>query len=134
MPTEVGFTVTEPLPASEPVQLPDAVQLVASTDDQVSVTESPMTMELLSRLRVGAAGGGITVKSTELIEEAPRALEQFSEYVLVPPALGVTVKLPRAASVPLQLPEAVQLAAFVEDHEMTDDAPRLMEPGCLAPA
>ena len=47
MPTAVGFTVTEPLPPSVPVQPPDAVQLVASTDDQVSVTESPMTMEAL---------------------------------------------------------------------------------------
>jgi hypothetical protein len=39
---------------------------------------------------------------------------QTSVYVSVPVAVGVTVWLPLVASVPLQLPEAVQLVAFVE--------------------
>ena len=68
-----------PLVGSVPDQLPDAVQPVASADDQVSVAELPATMELADKVRVGAAGGAITVKSTELTGETPSALEQLSE-------------------------------------------------------
>ena len=68
-----------PLVACVPLQLPDAVQPVALADDHVSVVELPATMELADNVKVGAAGGAITVKSTELTGETPFTLEQLSE-------------------------------------------------------
>jgi hypothetical protein len=54
-----------PLAASVPLQLPDPVQPVALTEDQVIVVELGTTMELAANVRVGAAGttGGMSAKA-----------------------------------------------------------------------
>lgn len=75
----VSFRVCEPLVASAPLQLPDAVQPVASVEDQVIVVELPTTMDVAASVTVGAAGGGVTVKATALAADAPIELMQRSE-------------------------------------------------------
>jgi hypothetical protein len=67
-----------PLVASVPLQLPDAVQLVALTEDQVIVVELPEAMELAANVRAGATGGATAVTVTELFAEVPLALIQVS--------------------------------------------------------
>ena len=56
VPTAVGVTVWVPVLAMAPVQLPEAVQPWLFAEDQVSVVELPMTMELEANVKVGAAG------------------------------------------------------------------------------
>ena len=56
-PTADGLTVWVPLLAIGPDQLPDAVQpSEVFTDDQVSVVEPPVTMDVEARVSVGAGG------------------------------------------------------------------------------
>jgi hypothetical protein len=57
VPTADGVTVFEPLVASDPLQLPDAEQLVALIDDHVIVAGLPKTTELADVDIVGAPGG-----------------------------------------------------------------------------
>jgi predicted membrane-bound mannosyltransferase len=70
-----------PLVAIVPLQVPDAVQLVALTDDHINVVEAPNTMEVAANVSVGAAGGGgaVTSKITGVAAAAPIALLQVSE-------------------------------------------------------
>lgn len=79
MPVVVGVSVFVPLVANVPVQPPDAVQLVAFTDDQVMAVELPRAMDVAAKLSVGAAGGTLTVNVTEVIGDVPIALVQVSE-------------------------------------------------------
>src|ERR1700728_173075 len=81
-------------------------------------------MEVEAKDRVG---GGTTSMLAVLIGDVPIALVHVSAYESVPPAVGVSVLLPLVAKVPLQLPEAVQLAAFADDQLITNDWPRLIE-------
>jgi hypothetical protein len=70
-----------PLVAIVPLQVPDAAQLVALTDDQVNVVEAPNTMEVAANVSVGAAGGGgaVTSKVTGVAADAPIALLHVSK-------------------------------------------------------
>jgi hypothetical protein len=71
-----------PLIARVPLQLPDAVQLVALLDDHVIVVDAPAAIDLGANVRVGAAGGpaaAVTVKVPVAGFEVPLALEQVSE-------------------------------------------------------
>jgi len=99
-PTAAGVIVCVPLAARVPLQLPEAVQPVAFTDDQVSVVDLPTWTEGAANVRVGAAGAvpEVTVKFTLLAAAVPNALLQVNVYVAVPAAVGVTVALPLAAS------------------------------------
>lgn len=47
----------------------------------------------------------------------PPAPLQASEYVDTPAVAGVAVMLPEVAMLPLQEPPAVQVFAFVDDHD-----------------
>ena len=58
-----------------PFQAPDAVQLVAPTEDQDRPTDWPRSMEAVLNVSVGAAGDA-SVKLTEFVTEAPAALVQ----------------------------------------------------------
>ena len=49
--------VSLPLAANVPLQAPDAVQLVALTEDQPSVVELPTATEAEASVNVGVAGG-----------------------------------------------------------------------------
>ncbi len=75
------MTVVLPLVGSEPLQLPDAVQLVALVDDQVRVVEVPSVIELDESVRVGADGGcrALTVSVADPAVDVPTALAQTSE-------------------------------------------------------
>lgn len=77
-------------------------------------------MEVAANVSVGAAGGGgaVTSKVTGVAADAPIALLQASEKVSVPATDGVRSWLPLVGSGPLQLPDAVQLAAFKADQEI----------------
>ena len=53
----MGVIVSLPLVANVPLHAPDAVQLVALTDDQASVVELPTATEAEPSVNVGTAGG-----------------------------------------------------------------------------
>ena len=66
VPTAVGVNVWLPVLAWAPDQLPEAVQPWLFAEDQVSVVELPIVMELDASVSVGAAGtvAGILVAAT----------------------------------------------------------------------
>jgi hypothetical protein len=118
-----------PLLAKGPVQLPEAVQLVAVAEDHVMVVEFPTAIEVDAKVSVGAAGAGgaVTVRVTGTAVDVPSALLQASEYVSDATAEGVKTWLPLVVNGPLQLPDAVQLVAVNEDQEIVADCPRVIE-------
>jgi hypothetical protein len=128
-PAAVGVIVWVPLLARVPVQLPDAVQLVAPVEDQVIVVEFPTVIEVAAKVSVGAAGAGgaVTAKTTETAVVVPSTLLQTREYVSDPTSAGVRTWLPLVGNGPLQLPDALQLAAVSEDQEIVADSPRVIE-------
>src|ERR1700730_7864267 len=69
----------------------------------------------------------VAVKDTELALEVPARLTQVSVYVKVPGAVGEIVWVPLVASVPLQLPEAVQLVALTADQLIVVELPTAMD-------
>lgn len=113
LPIAAGVTVSVPLVALAPLQLPDAVQLAAPTEDHASVVDCPTATELAASDRAGAAGGfpEAVVRVTDPAADVPNALTQVNVYVVAPAAVGVSVVLPFVVCAPLQLPEAVQLVA-----------------------
>ncbi len=56
VPAAAGVTVWLPLLASDPLQLPEAVQPVVLTEDQAIVVELPAAIELAPSVKVGALG------------------------------------------------------------------------------
>lgn len=77
-------------------------------------------------LRVGAGGfttAEVALSDTDTGGEGPPRFEQTSVNVSVPMTAGVIVWVPDAASVPLQLPDAVQLVAVAELQLMVVDLP-----------
>jgi hypothetical protein len=113
VPTAVGVMVWVPLVACAPLQLPDAVQLVALAEDHASVVECPTATAFAANDRVGAAGGvpDVAVSVADPAADVPNALVQVNVYVVAPAAVGVSVVLPLVVCAPLQLPDAVQLVA-----------------------
>jgi hypothetical protein len=65
-----------PLLAKVPVQLPEAVQLVAVAEDHVMVVEFPTVIEVVAKVSVGAAGtgGAVTARVTGTAVAVPSAL------------------------------------------------------------
>lgn len=122
-PTAAGVIVCVPLAARVPLQLPEAVQPVAFTDDQVSVVDLATWTDGAANVRVGAAGAvpEVAVKLTLLAAAVPNALLHDNVYAAVPAAVGVTAKLPLAANAPVQLtlapvpPVATQPVASIVD-------------------
>ena len=130
----IGVIVKVPLVANVPADQPDpsafafppVVHELAFCDVQVIVSDVSAGTEAEPRVSVGAAGAvsaGVTVKTTLAEGDTPPRLAQMSEKVSVPTAVGLIVMLPLAASVPLQLPDAVQLVAPLESHAMVVDLP-----------
>lgn len=113
MPALLGVSVCVPLVASVPLQLPDAVQLLALVEAQVMVVELPAWMELEASVSVGAEGAACTSSATLFEPVSPAESVHISVKVSLPAVDdAVTDWLPLAASVPLQPPEALQLDAF----------------------
>lgn len=78
VPIALGAMVRVPLVACAPLQLPDAVQLVAPTEDHASVVDCPTATEFAASDRAGAAGGfpEVAVRVTDPAADVPNALAQ----------------------------------------------------------
>lgn len=122
--------VCEPLVASVPDQAPDAAQLVAVVDDQVSVELPPLAT--LLGLALKETVGAVTVTDTVAeFDAVPPAPVQARMNCVV--ALNATVVwLPLVASVPVHPPEAVQDVALVADHVNVEVLPLLTVLGLAA--
>jgi len=111
-----------PLVGSLPDQPPEAVQLVAFVEDQLSIAEPPLLTVVGLALRP-TVGGAETLTVTDWLALPPGPL-QVSVKVVV--ALSAPVlELPLVGSLPDQPPEAVQLLALVEDQLSIADPPLL---------
>jgi hypothetical protein len=116
----VGVTLCVPDVASVPDHPPVAVQLVAFVDDHESVDGLPevITVGVADNESVGA---GFVTDDTLTVADCvavPPVPVHASVYVVL--AVGVTLCVPDVASVPDHPPVAVQLVAFVDDHESVD--------------
>jgi len=109
-----------PLALNAPVHPPDAAQAVAFVDVQVRVDADPAV--ITEGLAVNTAVG-ITLICTLATGLVPPGPVQVNENALLV-ATGPLLRLPDAASVPSQLPEAVQaVALFVELQASVEAAP-----------
>jgi hypothetical protein len=111
----------EPLVATEPLNAPDAVQLDALVDDQVSVELPPLAT--LLGLAVKDTVGGLTVTDTvvELWAVPPAPVHVRTNLVVAFSATVVWV--PLVGSLPVQPFDAVQDVALVEDQVSVDVLP-----------
>jgi hypothetical protein len=110
-----------PLAASEPVQPPDAAQDVALVELQVNVDVPPADTAVGAADSVAVGIGRIlTVALAGVL--VPPAPAQTSEYT-VAAVNGPVLRLPLAAKLPLQPPEAVQDVALVELQVSVDEPP-----------
>jgi hypothetical protein len=102
-----------PLVDLTPAKLPpDAVQVLALTDCQVSVADAPLITDVGAAFKV-TVGAGTTVTVCVTGELVPPGPVQVIEKLVAPPA-GRMLRDPPLASVPLQPPEAVHEVAPVE--------------------
>jgi hypothetical protein len=108
---------SDPESALLPVQPPEAVQLVALVTVQLSVVPPPLATVVGVALSItdgsGGAAGGTTVTLTDCVAVPPapehvRANEEFA-------VSGPVEALPEVALLPLQLPDAEQPVASVDD-------------------
>jgi hypothetical protein len=107
--------------ARVPVQPPDAVHDVALVEDQVNVELAPLAT--VAGLKLSDTVGGVADTVTVADWDAdPPAPVQVMTNVVVAVRAAVLVE-PLVASDPLQPPEAVQAAAFVDVHVSTEVAP-----------
>ena len=112
-----------------PLQAPLAVHDVAFVLDQLSVLLRPLTTlaGFALSVTVGAGVPGVIVTVTDLLA-LPPALVQVSVEVPVAVKL-VRIRLPEAALVPVQAPEAVHDVAFVLPQLRVEEPPELTEIG-----
>lgn len=124
------LTVCVPLVGSGPVMAPDAAQVSALVEDQVSV-ELPPAATLLG-LALKDTVGGVTVTDTVAeLRAVPPSPVQVSTNLVV--ALnGTVVWLPLVGCAPVQPFDALQVLAFVEDHVSVEVLPLLMVVGFAA--
>jgi hypothetical protein len=106
-----------------PVQPPDAVQLVAFVELQVNVDEPPDAMLLGDAVSVTV--GACAIVTVAVCDAEPPVPEQLSVYVPLADRAPVLC-VPDVALVPVQLPDAVQLVAFVELQVNVDEPPDAM--------
>ena len=101
-----------------PVQLPDAVQLVAFVELHVNVDDPPAAM--LDGAADSVTVGTGAIDTAAVCEAEPPAPEHVS--VKLPLADNAPeLCVPEVAFVPVQLPDAVQLVAFVELHVSVEE-------------
>ncbi len=118
-----GPTDSDPEVAFAPDQPPDAIHEVALVDNQVSVTEEPVTTDVALELNVtvGAPAEDVTATETDWLAEPP-APEQLNVYVAAA-AKGSVASDPAVAIEPDQPPEAVHELASVEVQVSVTDEP-----------
>ena len=124
-----------PLVALLPAQPFDAIQVVASVDDHISVELDPLASELGLALRVTVGGGVVTGGLvTVTVAEAwvlAVALEQTSVKVLVEVSTPV-LSVPLVDFVPDHAPDAEHCVAFVDDHVNIAVLPLIIDCGLAA--
>jgi hypothetical protein len=104
-----------PFTALAPDQAPEAMQAVASAEDQVRVALAPLSMALGPTLSRTVGVGDLTETVVDCCVELPEGPLQVKLYVVV----AFTVPLlcvPLDALAPDQPPEAVHSVALVADH------------------
>ena len=108
-----GDVVCEPLTALVPLQPPDAVQLLALAEVQLSVEVPPLAMVAGFALSatVGGGGGVPAVTVTVWLDVPPGPVQLSVKLVVA--LSGAEASLPLVALVPLQPSAAVQLVALV---------------------
>jgi hypothetical protein len=118
-----------PLTGSDPDHAPEAVQVVALVEDQVSVVPPPLATMLGSELivTVGAAvtvGPAVPAPTVMVVELAalPPAPVQVSTYLAVARSGPVDCE-PLVANDPLHAPEAVHEVVFADFHASVADCP-----------
>lgn len=125
---------SEPDRALLPVQPPEAVQLAALVAVQLSVVPPPLaTVEgvaLSDTEGSGGAAGGTTVTLTDCVAvpPAPEHVRANAEFAVS----GPVEALPEVALLPLQLPEAAQAVALVDDQVSVAAAPESTVDGTAA--
>jgi hypothetical protein len=110
-----------------PDQAPDAVQELASVDDQVSVEEPPLTTEVGFAASDTVGAGGVTVTPADALALPPGPV-QVREKLLLAVSMAVAC-CPEIALLPDQAPDAVQELASVDDQVSVDDPPLTTEAG-----
>ncbi len=120
----------EPLVASLPLHLPEAVQDVALVDDQDSVELPPLAMVLglALKLTVGAGEVTVTVADCAALPPAPVQVRVYVVFALSAPVECV----PLVGWLPDQPPDAVQEVAFVVDQLKVELLPLTTELGLAA--
>jgi hypothetical protein len=113
----------EPLVATDPLQAPEAVQAVASVEDQVNVEPPPLDT-LLGLALSDTLGGVADVVTVADCDAEPAAPVHVIVYFVVAERADVVFE-PRVATVPLQPPEAAQDVVFADDQVNVDVAPLL---------
>lgn len=116
----MAVVVCVPLVASGPVQPPDAVQLVAFVELQVSIVVLPLVTLVGFALMV-TVGNGATVTSVVAFASPPAPVQSSVKLLLT--VRGALASLPEVAFVPLHAPEAVQPVAPIELHVSIEAAP-----------
>jgi hypothetical protein len=113
-----------------PVHAPEATQDVASVDDQVSVEDPPLVIDvgLAASDTVGTgAGGAPTVTVVEVLAVPPSPVHA-SPNVAVPVSAPLDW-LPEVVLVPVHAPDATQEVALAEDQVRVEDAPLVTDVG-----
>ncbi len=107
----IGPTLCEPLVDFDPLQAPEAAQLLTLALVQVNVVEPFIATPsgFADRLAEGAPAVTVTLAVLAALPPAPEHVSVKLELVVNAPVLW----LPDVALVPLQDPLAVQLVAFV---------------------
>jgi hypothetical protein len=113
----------EPLVALGPDHAPEAVQPMASVDDQVSVALAPLAM-ICGFALIVTVGWGATVTVADC-ETLPPTPEQLRVNVLLA-VNGPVAWLPPVASAPDHAPDAAQVSALVDDQVSVELAPLAM--------
>jgi len=117
------LTVCDPLVGSGPVKAPDAAQVSAFVDDQVSVELPPEAMLLGLALKATVGGVAVTETVAELRAVPPSPVHVRTNFVVEPN--GTVVWLPLVGCAPVQPFDALQVLAFVEDQVSTEVLPVL---------
>ena len=123
----------DPLIAWAPLHPPEAVQLVALADDQVSVDVPPLaTLVGLALSETVGTEGAETVTVADCDAEPPAPVQVSVNFVVAVSAAVACV--PAVGCVPLQPPEAEHVVALVADQVSADVAPLLTVAGFAARA
>ena len=132
VPTESAPVDADPESAFAPDQLPDAVQLVAFADDQVSVDAAGEVTDVGEAEREIDGAGAVTDSVADCVSLSPPiwVATQYKVYVYVPGVVSTPVDWePEVAFVPDQLPEATQFFANDVDQFMVAELPETIETG-----